>query len=173
MKTLEMLVDKISDYFERVVILIIQISVGALALDLILGVFFRYVLRIPIVGTHEIALFLLAWITFLGASLAIRYNSMVAITFLIEKMGRFYKPIQVIIQFLIFSFSILLLIYSSQWVLSPDVMNTKTPSLQISMWIPSSILPFSMLITSVFCINNIIKLLNSSNSNNSQETELL
>jgi TRAP-type C4-dicarboxylate transport system permease small subunit len=152
-------VGNVSTIFEKVVIFIVQFGVGALILDLNISVLFRYVFKVQLVGTSEIALFLMAWITFLGACLSIKQGSMVAITFVLDKFhGWFATAIQMMIQLLILFFSVILFYYSFMWITAPNVQSTMSSALQIPMWIPYSIIPLSMFITVIFCINNMIQL---------------
>lgn len=159
MDLLQAAISKVSHWCERVIILLIQFSVGVLILDLNISVLFRYVLESPIVGTQEIALVLLAWITFLGACLSVKNHSMVAVTFFVEKFGKYQMPAQIATQLLMFAFSICLFVYGYLWVSSPSVMQIKMPALQVPVWISYSIVPLSMLITMVFTIDNIMKMM--------------
>lgn len=171
---MEAAISKISHGFERVIILFIQFSVGVLILDLNIAVLFRYVLKSPIVGTQEIALVLLAWITFLGACLSVKNHSMVAVTFFYDKFGKYQTLAQIVIQLLILGFSLCFLVYSFQWVISPSVAQIKLPALQIPAWTTYSIIPLSMLITMIFNLDNIMKLIASSRRNaNELETNRL
>ncbi|RXT07001.1 TRAP transporter small permease [Ammoniphilus sp. CFH 90114] len=167
----EAAISKISHCFERVIILFIQFSVGALILDLNIAVLFRYVLKSPIVGTQEIALVLLAWITFLGASLSVKNHSMVAVTFFFDKFGKFKRYVQILIQLLIFAFSASFFFYSYLWITSPSVLQIKLPALQIQAWITYSIVPLSMLITMIFNVDNILKLI-TTRRHNTEEQDL-
>ncbi|WP_400163331.1 TRAP transporter small permease [Brevibacillus sp. TJ4] len=159
MGLVQTVIAKISHGCERVIRLFIQVSVGVLILDLNISVFFRYVLQEPIVGTQEIALVLLGWITFLGACLSVRNHSMVAVTFFVEKFGAYQVVARIASQLLIFGFSICFFIYGYLWVTSPSVLQITMPALQIPVWISYSIIPVSMLITMVFTIDNIVRLL--------------
>ena len=148
----------VSDYLEKLIIFIVQISVGVLILDLNLAVIFR-LFKIQLVGTSEIALFLLAWITFLGAAISIKQGSMVAITFILDKLkGNVSTAVQIIIQLFVLLFSSTLFYYGFNWVTAPNVQNTLSSALQIPMWVPYSIIPLSMFLTIIFCLNNIVQI---------------
>lgn len=173
MKSVALFIHKISHSLERMIVLILQFSVGVLILDLNVAVLSRYVLKYPVVGTQEIALILLAWMTFLGASLSIKQHSMVAVTLFLEKFGRFEKTAQVFIQAFIFIFSLLFLIYGFKWVTSPNVLQIKTSALQIPAWIPYCIIPISMIITMIFNIHNIFKILSGRSTDIKRGAEML
>lgn len=53
----------------------------AIAVVLNVGVFTRYVMNDPVIWSEELARFLLIWITFVGASVAVRKNEMLAFQF--------------------------------------------------------------------------------------------
>ncbi|WP_100407021.1 TRAP transporter small permease [Bacillus solitudinis] len=146
---------KISCFFERIIMYLCMMTVGTLCLDLILAVFSRYLFQKPIIVADELALLLLANVTFLGASLSVKRNEMVAVTILIERLGRFYWIAQAFIQALILLFSLLLLMYAYVWITSPNVINNTTAALGLPMWIPYLVFPFSMFTTCIFCLNNI------------------
>ena len=148
--------DRIINVLTKIIQTIVAISVGALALILIVNVFFRYVLRNPIIGADELALLLLVWITFLGVCLSIKERNMVAVTFLVEKFPRTISlATQIFIQLSIFLFSVLFLFIGYNWVTSPSIINASSPALQIPIWIPYLLFPISMLIMAIFSLNNI------------------
>jgi TRAP-type C4-dicarboxylate transport system permease small subunit len=162
MGTLVSTLQNISNTFERITLFLIMISVSVLSIDLIIAVLSRYIFKTPIIWADELAIVLLAWITFLGASLSIKRNEMIAVTILVDRLkNRSQKILQILIQMIILTLSILFLIYGTRWVMSPDAMNTKLAAMQISVWIPYSIFPITMLMTCVFCLENIFKITKS------------
>jgi C4-dicarboxylate transporter DctQ subunit len=153
-------IQKISNVFERITVILIMISVAVLCLDLVVAVASRYIFKLPIIWADELAIVLLAWVTFLGASLSIKRNEMVAVTILIDRLDkRYLKLLQVFLQMIILAMTILFLIYGTRWVLAPETIGTKLSAMQISMWIPYSIFPITMLMTAVFCLDNIFRIL--------------
>lgn len=173
MKIVEGIVKNLSRIFERVVVISIQFSVGILILDLNIAVLFRYVFKMQMVGTSEIALYLLTCITFLGASLGIKNNSMVAITLLLDRFKKVYTGAKITIQLLILLFSLLFFYYGYNWITAPNVLTIKSSVLQIPVWIPYSLLPFSMVLTIIFCCDNIFKLSREKGSQNHSERSAL
>ncbi|WP_180994206.1 TRAP transporter small permease [Bacillus sp. Marseille-P3661] len=151
--------DIVTNQLERITGLLCRISVGALCLVLILGVSARYIFNAPIVFADEVSMFLLAWATFLGASLSVRRNDMVAVTFLIDRLGGKVWAAQIFTQLIILLFSILMLVYGIMWVTSPDVYSNKAAASGIPMWIPYLIFPFTMLLTTIFSLDNIRKII--------------
>ena len=151
---------KICNILERFVEFVAMISVGAMGLILILAVLFRYVFKSPLTGAEEVAMFLLAWLTFLGASIAIRRNEMVAVTFVLDVLPNgIKKSASILIQILIIGFSVILFYYGYTWLFSSNVMNATSAALRIPMWLPNLMFPLSMLIMTIFCLDNIRNLL--------------
>ncbi|RSL31462.1 TRAP transporter small permease [Salibacterium salarium] len=163
--------EKITWFMERLTYFIVMISLICMSTTLILGVIFRYVLQSSLVGSTEISLFLLGWVTFLGASLSVKNNDMVSVTFLVDKLGHYKWAAKVISQVLVLAFSITFVIYGYLWIVSPDTLNAKSPELSMPMWIPFIVFPYAMFINVIFCIDNILKIVTNRNySNNSLET---
>ncbi|WP_227937409.1 TRAP transporter small permease [Alkalihalobacillus deserti] len=150
------IIERILNTLVKMVEYLVMLSVGLMSIIVIINVFFRYVLQMPIVGTEELALILLVWVTFLGASLGVRKREMVAVTFLIDKFPPFfYKVTQIFIQVSILLFSLLLLYFGYEWLTSSNVINSKSSALKIPLWIPYSVFPLSMFMITVFTLDNI------------------
>jgi C4-dicarboxylate transporter DctQ subunit len=140
---------------EKTVKILAMLCVGSLTLILIASVILR-TLKIPFVGADELALFLLIWITFLGATLSFRNNELVAVTFLLEKCkNSTRKLLQITIQVITLLFCTILLYFSSTWFVSSNVMNSISAALQIPYWIPYSIFPIASILFIIFSIGNI------------------
>jgi len=65
---------------------VIVIALILMTLVLLLQVFARYVVQVSIPWTEEIARYLLVFMTFTGAALALREKQHIAITFLLERL---------------------------------------------------------------------------------------
>lgn len=152
-------ITKLSGIFEKICVIAIMICVAALSVDLALAVISRYVFKLPIVWADELAVLLLAWITFLGASLSIKRNEMIAVTVLLDKLkGKSLIFVQIFIQLLILSVTILFLYYGTRWALSSNSIRTSLATMPISAAIPYMIFPITMLFISVFCLSNILNI---------------
>lgn len=134
-------------------------SMAGLATVMILNVLFRYFISYSLVWADEVVLYLFSWTSFLGACLGVQKNNMAAVRMLVDRFsGNVLKVINIIIQFLIILFGILLTFYSYLWWSSASSMNTTSPTIGMPMWIPTIILPISMGIITIFALTNIIKL---------------
>ncbi|MBE1444117.1 TRAP transporter small permease [Paenibacillus sp. OAS669] len=139
----------------------VSIAVGAvLAINMIVAVFFRYVLSSPIFWADELSLYLFCWATFLGASLAVKRSDMAAVTFLLNRLperGRILGSLA--IQLSILFFAVVMGYYSTVWIMSPSVMNLLSPALSMKMWKLYLIVPISMLCMTIFTVEHMVHLL--------------
>lgn len=136
------------------------VSTGLLVTVMILNVIFRYFLKLPLIWADEAALFLFAWCTFLGASLTVRNNTMAAVTVAIDYLPKhILKYIRIVIQILIISFSVIVAISATNWVMAPSTINTISPSSGVPMWVPYMILPVGLVLIIIFSIDNIVNIL--------------
>ena len=135
---------KIDIYLGWVLILLMAI----MTLDVLWGVFTRYILGNQASWSEELARFLLIWIGLLGAAYASGHNMHLSIDLLSPKMGKNkQKYLALFIKGLIsfFAFSILVvgglrLIYLSQ------NLGQLSPALRIPMGVVYSVLPLSGLL---------------------------
>lgn len=80
--------DKISKYLNSIIKTIVIISFGIMVVVTFAQIFYRYVLLRPIPWAEELARFLFVWITFLGASVAVRNKAHVGVEVLISKFPK-------------------------------------------------------------------------------------
>ena len=151
--------DHLTSWIEKGLRIILILAVLIMACVLMLGVLSRYLLPTPIVGTDELGMFLLIWVTFLGASISIHRNDMVRVTVFVDRLGEFKIWLYFLVQVLILIFSVTFLVYGYKWVFSPSTLNNTSPSLQIPLWIVYLIFPLSMFTTALFAFRHIIAIL--------------
>ena len=72
------LVSKIEDFLAVVFLAVLSVSV-------FLGVFYRYVLRNPLIWSDELALICFVWLVFIGAGICARQKAHVGIEMLVER----------------------------------------------------------------------------------------
>ena len=78
----------ILDYIGRLDTIISAISMSAVVVITIWGVFTRYVVNSPSAWTEELSFCLFVWLTFFGISILARRNEIVAIEFLLNMFPR-------------------------------------------------------------------------------------
>lgn len=131
----------------------------AMAVVVILAVFFRYVLNSPLVWAGEISIFLLVAITFLGGSLGLKYKAQASVTIILEFIPEHVKRWVLILGhvfMLIFMF--VFLFYSFKWILSPNVAVQKSSAMLLPMWIPYSTVPIGLLFATIHLSSNFLDL---------------
>lgn len=78
---------RVADLTNRMAILICQVSVVLMTVSILLQVFRRYVMNAALIWPEELALFFMVWLTFLGASVALRRGDHVAVNLLTSRLG--------------------------------------------------------------------------------------
>ena len=64
---------------------------GALTIVVFLQVFYRFVLRAPLVWSEELAMFLFQWLVFMGAALAVKHRNHFGLDIIIRNLPSFAK----------------------------------------------------------------------------------
>src|SRR5690606_38783029 len=122
----------------------------------ILAVICRYIFKYPLPWADELALFMLLWSTFLGASLSIKKSEMIAATFLLDRLqGKGRLLADITIQILVLVLTIILLVYGFKWIMAPNTVSATSSALRIPMWIPYLIFPITMAFITVFSFEKI------------------
>jgi len=139
--------------FERVITIILMATITVV---LFFNVIFRYFLKDPIFWANEASIFMMAWLTFLGGSLSLKYKSQASITFIVNRLTERNKRILNIVTHLIILISLGLLIYISlDWILS--LTGTKSSSMRIPMWIPYLSVPVGLTFAFVHILNHFLE----------------
>ena len=121
--------------FDKILIKIIKTLVSLLLVFMfiivIIGIFFRYIINIPIFGTEEFARYIMFYMVMLGSAVAFREEKHPALLFVIQKfpikflrVWNFIKDIIIII--------ILIIIFKEGYLMAVDEMIMISPALRIS-----------------------------------------
>ena len=95
------------------------------------GVICRYVFNSPLFWSDELALFCLAWITFVGASMSLKAKASPSITMLTDSVRpQFKKIIQVIANVILLVFVIYVFYLSIVWITGPTISQQISTSLK-------------------------------------------
>ncbi|MHA6251833.1 TRAP transporter small permease [Oceanobacillus sp. CAU 1775] len=107
----------------------------------------RYFFSAPLPWSDELVRYLLVWITFLGAGLAVRYSKLIRLDFvfnLIKLPHLVERGLRGLATLLTIAFCVIILIYS--WELLTIVHPQKSSSMKIPMSIPYAAIPIGSLI---------------------------
>ncbi len=86
MKTLQQISQKVSHLSERIVQVTLVGMVGMMTIIIIIQVFMRYLFLYSLSWSEEVARYLMIWVSFLGASLALKYGFHIGVEFVLNRM---------------------------------------------------------------------------------------
>lgn len=140
------LISTISDLLNKVVTQLCLISMAGMTFVVLLGVVFRYILRMPLSWTEELSRYLMIWSASLAISLGIKGNDHVGLTILVDSAKS--KIVRVILETLIFLITLIFLVimiyYSIQMVIEAKWQISQ--GLGITMVLPTLAIPVAMII---------------------------
>lgn len=152
----------LSSWIETIEKVVAAILIVAMTLVIAAAVVFRYFLKEPIFWAGEASIFMMAWITFIGGSLGLKYKSQASVTFLKDRFSsKGQRALEIVSYFVILLFLTILLYYSYQWV-SATSHQTST-SMRIPMWIPYLSVPVGLTFAYIHIISNLIHLFKNTN----------
>ena len=151
---------RVSDFVEKLSIWFSVAIVSVLAINLIAAVIFRYFFNHPIYWADELSLVLFGWITFLGASIGVKRSEMASVTLLVGRLkGRALFIAHFFIQSSIALFALILGVYGFKWITSESIISQMATTIPIPIWVTFAILPISMVLIIIFCVDNINRLI--------------
>ncbi|MDT3679238.1 MAG: TRAP transporter small permease [Burkholderiaceae bacterium] len=124
--------------------------------SLIVGVFFRYVLRDSLSWTDEVAMFCFSWIVFLAAALLVRESGHVRVE-LIENYlpNRAARGLRIFIDLLILITGVYLV--WTGWNLMILTVGQLSPAVRYPIWTRNLSLPVSGLLMALFATSNLLR----------------
>ncbi|MEI3606004.1 TRAP transporter small permease [Pseudogracilibacillus sp. SE30717A] len=145
----------ISNIIESIEKILSIILIIAITLILFVNVIYRYFLHDPIYWANEASIFMMAWATFLGGSLGLKYKTQASITFLVGRLSEERKRIMNIATHIIILIFLAILLYISyDWIFS--LSNTKSSSMRIPMWIPYLSVPVGLTFAFIHLLDQLI-----------------
>lgn len=128
---------KFSDNLDKVARLFAQLSVFVMVIVVLMGVFMRYFIKNPLVWSDELAKYTLVYMTFIGASVALKDKNLAAMDLVVTKLP---KRAMIIVQIIVYILEVVLLsflfYYSIDLLFQNSVRNQISPGLQIPMsWV--------------------------------------
>lgn len=142
----------------RQISLFVVILVFLLALLLSVSVFYRYVLNESIYWSSEVARYMMAYIVFLGSTMAHKHKEHIRIDILFSYLtNKNQKNIDIAIALFFIAFWVIVLLGCIK--LFPLFMMQTTATLGIAYAVPFSALPISAVIWIFYCVNDILALM--------------
>src|SRR4030067_1492700 len=118
---------------------------GTMTLVVLLGVFFRYILKAPLPWSEELARYLMVWGASLGASVAYREGTHIAITLFVDKLhGETGKVITWFTQIIIIVFMAIVMVEG--FILVSKLSGQTSPAMEIPMAWPYLAIPVGCLL---------------------------
>jgi len=147
----------VTDMMDRQISLFVIILTFALSLLLSLSVFYRYILNDSIYWSGEVARYMLAYIVFLGSTMAHKHKEHIRIDMIFSYLSnKNKKNIDIVIALLFISFWVIVLLGCIK--LFPLFMMQTTATLGIAYAIPFAALPISAIIWIFYCIDDVLAL---------------
>ena len=129
----------------------------SMAIIVTLAVAFRYVLNSPLSWAGEVSVFLLIWISFIGGSLGLKYQSQAAVTIVLDYAPlKIKKSILISGHIIMLLFLVLLIFYSFIWITSPSVAFQKSTAMLLPMWIPYLAVPLGLTFSAIHLLSNLV-----------------
>ncbi|GKV65239.1 MULTISPECIES: TRAP transporter small permease [unclassified Sporosarcina] len=149
--------NKLSNWIETLEKFMAMILIAAMTIIIAAAVLFRYFLNAPIFWASEASIFIMAWVTFIGGSLGLKYKSQASVTFLVDRLSDKGKRYLEIISYIIILVFIGILLYLSyQWLGS--VSNQTSSSMRIPMWIPYASVPVGLSFAFIHLLTHLVNL---------------
>ncbi len=137
--------------------LTVMLVMGFLVVDVIWGVFTRYVVGYQSPWTEELAKMLLIWVSLLGASIGFIRKSHLGVDYFVGKLNdRSQTIVQLIVYLLVAVFAVFVLIYGGYRLVSSTLQNGQpSPALKIEMGYVYLAVPISGFFIVVFSIETV------------------
>jgi TRAP-type C4-dicarboxylate transport system permease small subunit len=136
---------------------------GILVIDVVWGVFTRYVLGHQSPWTEELARLLLIWVSLLGASIGFIQKSHLGVDYFVNKLNEKWQNIgQIVVYLLVAIFASFVLVYGGSRLVSSALRNSQpTPALNVQMGYVYLAVPISGFFIVVFSIETVIETVGS------------
>ncbi len=139
-------ISKLSNSLNKIVTHLCLVTMASMTFIVLLGVVFRYVLRMPLSWTEELSRYLMIWSASLAISIGIKEKGHVGLTVLIDNAKS--KTLRIILETAIFFVTLVFLAimtyYSIQMVIEAKWQISQ--GLGISMVLPTLAIPVAMII---------------------------
>lgn len=123
---------------------VLFLIMGTMTAVVLLGVLFRYVLEAPLPWSEELARYLMVWGASLGASVAFREGSHIAVRMLVDRLhGLSGEIVLKVTEVIVFIFMAIVMVEG--FILAVKVNSQESPAMEISMTWPYLSIPIGCL----------------------------
>ena len=146
---------------------------GVMTIALFAQVVFRFAINLPLAWTEEISLYMLVWLCYFGASLAVkrrRHLKMEIVTHFMNDKWR--KLFDIISNIIFFAFICFVLYFVTKLTVDIGQRGAKTAVLHIAKWIPYMGVPLSFIMMifrliqdTARCVNELLEIKHSEKQN--------
>lgn len=145
---------------------------GFLVIDVVWGVFTRYVLRHQSQWTEELARMLLIWVALLGASIGFIRKSHLGVDYFVNKLNEKWQAIgQLVVYLLITFFSFIVLVYGGCRLVSSTLSYSQpSPALQVEWGYVYLAVPISGFFVVIFSVETVVEIINSLRKNKPEKS---
>ncbi len=135
------------------------VTVAILVLDVLWGVFTRYLLDSPSRWTEEVATFLLVWVSFLGAAVTFDRQEHLGVDYFVKKLDPAAQLIlKIVVQLVVLAFVGTAVVYGGYVLVSETLQSGQlTPAPEIRMGYVYLAVPVSGLIIILSCLERIVE----------------
>ena len=148
------MVKKIYHNLEEIISCILLVGMCLVA---VLQVASRYILREPFSWTEELCTIMFVWLTFIGASLALKTSEHFAVEIIVEKLpGKIGLVVKLISCLLVIVFGILIFWFGLRFAING--WSSITPALEIHRTFPYAAIPAGGLLMLIRAVELLIKL---------------
>jgi TRAP-type C4-dicarboxylate transport system permease small subunit len=131
--------------------------VGALAILVAVEVFFRYILNASISWYDEFAGYLLVWVTFWGAVLALDRGRHIGFETLVERFSILaQKAVMTVVYFLIIALQVVIVYYG--WMLTTQLSGETAITLPVPIGLVYVVLPVAGAMMLLICLIRIVQI---------------
>ncbi|MFC2170049.1 TRAP transporter small permease [Acidobacteriota bacterium] len=152
------LLGQISFYLDKMSRFIVAFLMAAICLVVLFGVVNRFIFKLPVSWTEELARFLMVWICMIGAAVALRATEHIGITFLLMKLKKTKKLVITFNYVLVCLFLIIVFIWGLKLCASQRLQ--LSAAMRLSMFWPFLAIPagsFIMIAHLIFLMSSIFK----------------
>jgi TRAP-type C4-dicarboxylate transport system permease small subunit len=155
---------KINKWLVKALELAVILVTGFLVIDVVWGVFTRYVLGHQSSWTEELARMLLIWVSLLGASIGFIRKSHLGVDYFVNKLNQKWQAIgQLVVYLLVAVFAAIVLVYGGYRLVSSALLNGQpSAALRIQWGYVYLAVPISGFFIVIFSIKVILDIINVS-----------